>query len=129
MSALFEPNPILLAFLALKTTFYLPAVLLLALLRVTLARGPARVAAGLALLVAGLGIAARFGPPLLGLSGGALAQAAYGLANAASGMGMVLAATALLALSGLLPGRRWLVIDAAHGLLVAALFLLWWLAQ
>ena len=36
MSTLFEPSPILLAFLALKTTFYLPALLILALLRTLL---------------------------------------------------------------------------------------------
>jgi hypothetical protein len=129
MSPLFAPSPMLLAFLLLKTTLYLPAVAVLALIRVLGARGAARGLAGLALGIAALGIAARFGPPLMGLSGGALAQAAYIVANAGGGMVIALTASVPLALSGMVPGRRWWGIDAAHGLLLAGLFLLWWLAQ
>jgi hypothetical protein len=129
MNALFEPNPILLAFLALKTTIYLPALLVLALLRAMIAKGPARIFAIIAIAVAVLGIAARFALPLLGLSGGTLSQIAYSIANAGGGMVIALAASAPLALSAVLPGRRWLFLDALHGLLVSALFLLWMLAQ
>lgn len=129
MSPLFAPSPMLLAFLMLKTTLYLPSVAVLALVRVLTATGASRALAALALLVAGLGIAARFLPPLLGLSGGTLAQVAYSLANAGGGMVIALAASAPLALSGMVAGRRWWGIDALHGLLVAGLFLLWWLAQ
>ena len=129
MNALFEPNPILLAFLALKTTIYLPALLFLACLRALIAKGPARIFAIITVAVAGLGITARFGPPLLGLSGGTLSQFAYGIANAGGGMVIALAASVPLAVSAVLPGRRWPLLDALHGLLVSALFLLWMLAQ
>jgi hypothetical protein len=129
MNSLFEPNPILLVFLALKTTIYLPALLVLALLRALVAKGPARIFAIIAIAVAVLGITARFAPPLLGLSGGALSQIAYSIANAGGGMVIALAASVPLALSAVLPGRRWFFLDALHGLLVSALFLLWMLAQ
>jgi hypothetical protein len=129
MSNLFEPSPVLLAYLALKTTIYLPVIALLALLRGVLASGPSRLLAAVALLVALVGMAARFAPPLLGLSGGALAQAAFALANAGGGMVIALAATVPLALSGVVAGRRWWGIDAVHGLLLAALVGLWWLAR
>jgi hypothetical protein len=129
MSTLFEPSPILLAFLALKTTIYLPALLMLALLRGIIGAGPARGLALVAVAVAAIGIAARFAPPLMGLTGGPLAQAAYSVANAGGGMVILLAASLPLALSGVVPVRRWPVIDAVHGLLIAALFVLWWLTQ
>ena len=121
MSTLFEPSPILLAFLALKTTFYLPALLLLALLRALVASGPAQTMALLALLVALAGIAARFTPPLLGLTGGTAAQAAYALANAAGGMALPLLASALMLASGVVTGARWRRIDLLHRLLLTGL--------
>ena len=125
MSTLFEPSPILLAFLALKTTFYLPALLLLALLRALVASGPAQTMALLALLVALAGIAARFTPPLLGLTGGTAAQAAYALANAAGGMALPLLASALMLASGVVTGARWRRIDLLHLLLLTGLCGLW----
>ena len=129
MNALFEPSPILLAFIALKTTLYLPVVLLLALLRSVMAHGPSRLLALAAVVIAALGIAARFAPPLLGLTGGTVAQIAYDIANAGGGMIIATLASVPLALSAVVPGRRWIVLDALHGLLIAALFVLWWLAQ
>lgn len=129
MNAFFEPNPILLTYLALKTTFYLPVVLLLAVLRALIAKGPARAFALLAIVIALAGIIARFGPPMLGLSGGSVAQFAYTLVNTGGGMAMALAASVPLAISAFAPGRRWPVLDALHGLLVSALFVLWLLAQ
>lgn len=125
MSTLFEPSPILLAFLALKTTFYLPALLILALLRLLAASGAARLAALMAVLVALAGMAARFAPPLLGLTGGPAAQAAYALANAAGGMALPLLASALLLASGGLAGTRWRWIDLLHLLLLTGLCGLW----
>lgn len=129
MNAFFEPNPILLTYLALKTTFYLPVVLLLAVLRAIIATGPARIFALLTIVIALAGIIARFGPPMLGLSGGSVAQFAYAVANAGGGMAMALAASVPLAISAFAIGRRWPVLDALHGLLVSALFLLWLLSQ
>ena len=129
MNAIFEPNPILLTYLALRTTLYLPAVLVLAALRALVSAGPSRRLALIAIVIAVLGIAARFVPPLTGISGGTLAVAAYNIANAGGGMASALVASLPLALSAVVPGRRWLVLDALHGLLVSALFLLWLLAQ
>lgn len=129
MTALFEPSPILLAFIALKTTLYLPAVLLLAVLRSVVGSGPSRLLALAAMIIALVGIAARVAPPLLGLTGGSVAQLSYGIANAGGGMVIAMLATIPLALSGVVPGRRWTLIDALHGLLIAALFVMWWLAQ
>lgn len=129
MSTLFEPSPILLAFLALKTTLYLPSLMLLALLRSLAATGPARIMALLALLIAAAGLAARLVPPLIGLDGGTVAQAAYGFADAGGGMAVPLAGSAALAGSGLMRGRTWWGLDLLHGLLLGGLILLWWLAQ
>ena len=129
MSALFEPSPILLAFIAFKASIYLPVVLLLALLRGVVAGGPSRLWALLAVVVAALGIAARFAPPLLGFTGGSVAQIAYGIVNAGGGMAILLAASASLILSGSTQGWRWRWIDALHGVLMAALAVLWYLAQ
>lgn len=129
MSPIFAPSPVLLAFVLFKTTLYLPAVAVLALIRVLTATGASRGLAALALLVALLGIAARFLPPFLGLSGGAPMQAASWIVHAGGGMVIALAASVPLALSGMVAGRRWWGIDAMHGLLVAGLFLLWWLTQ
>lgn len=129
MNAFFEPSPLLLAFIAMKASIYLPVVLLLALLRSVLGRGPSRLWALLAVGIAALGIAARFAPPLLGMTGGRVAQIAYDIVNAGGGMAILLAASAPLILSGAVPGRRWWGIDALHGALIAALVVLWYLAQ
>jgi hypothetical protein len=129
MNALFEPSPVLLAFIALKASIYLPVLLLLALLRSVLGRGPSRLWALMAVGIAVLGIAARFAPPLLGFTGGSVAQIAYAIVNAGGGMAILLAASAPLILSGVVAGRRWRGIDALHATLIAALIVLWYLAQ
>lgn len=129
MTPFFEPNPILLAFVLLKTSVYLPVVLALALVRAAVSRGASRNWALLAVVIAVAGIAARFGPALLGLTGGALAQASFAFANAGGGMVVALLASVPLAVSAIMPERRWLVLDGLHGLLVSALFVLWLLAQ
>ncbi|MDP5366733.1 MAG: hypothetical protein NWT12_10620 [Paracoccaceae bacterium] len=129
MSTLFEPSPVLLAFIAFKASVYLPVVLLLALLRSVLGRGPSRLWAIAAAVIAALGIAARFAPPLLGLTGGRVAQIAHDIVNAGGGMVILLAASAPLILSRSVPGWRWRGIDALHGVLMAALAVLWYLAQ
>lgn len=129
MSTFLQPDPLLLAFLLLKTTLYLPVLAVLAGLRLAVAQGPARWAAGLALLLAAVGLALRFGPPLLGLTGGPVAQAAYAVNAALDGMAVPMLASAPLVLSAALAGSRWRGIDAAHGALIAALFILWGLAR
>lgn len=129
MTPIFEPNPLLLAFLLLKTSLYLPAIAVLGVLRAIGSSEQARAWGILAVVVALLGLAARFGPSLLGLSGGPVAQTAYAMSAMGGGMVMALAGSVPLAVSALMPGRRWLWVDALHILLVSALFVLWLLAQ
>lgn len=129
MTPLFEPSPFLLAFLLLKTSVYLPVIAVLGALRALGSSEQARAWGILAIVIATAGLAARFGPGLLGLTGGTTAQAAYAVANAGGGMVMALAASVPLAVSAVMPGRRWLWVDGLHILLISALFVLWLLAQ
>lgn len=129
MTPIFEPSPLLLAFLLLKTSLYLPAIVVLGGLRALGSSEQARAWGILAVVVAVLGLAARFGPGLLGFAGGPVAQAASAMTAAGDGMAMAMAGSVPLAVSALMPGRRWLWVDALHILLISALFVLWLLAQ
>lgn len=123
---MFEPSPILIGFLLLKSYLYLPAILLLALLRVGAGRGGwVRAAAAVAAAVALIGLAARFGPPLLGLYSGPAHMAAFQVTALGGGMGMPLLASACLGVSAALRGARWRGIDAVHGVLLLAVVGLW----
>ncbi|MDR9485437.1 MAG: hypothetical protein RI566_09715 [Sediminimonas sp.] len=125
-----EPSPIFVGFLLLKSYFYLPAILLLALLRVGGGRGIwVRIAAGIAAAVALIGLAVRFGPPLLGLYSGPVHMAAVQVTALGGGMGMPLLASAGLALSALPRLARWRGIDAVHAVVLLVLLGLWALAR
>ncbi len=125
-----EPSPVLIAFLLLKSYFYLPAILLLALLRAGVGHGGwVRMAAGLAAAVAIVGMAARFGPSVFGLYSGGIYMAAFEVSNLGGGMGMPLLASACLGLAAVLPGARWRVLDVLHAVLLAALIGAWALAR
>ena len=52
-------------------------------------------------------------------------RAAWAAVNAVQGIALPLAASVPLALSALVPGWRWRLIDLAHALLIAALVILW----
>ncbi len=121
----FEPNYTVLTFLALKQFAYLPAVFLLAALRVLVAGGPSRLWAAGAALVASAGLFALFGPALLGLWSGPVHAASSAAARAGGGVWMLLAASAPLGASGFARGWRWRWIDWVHALLILALLLLW----
>lgn len=125
MDSFLQPPPEVVAFLALKKFVYLEVVVLLALMRSLAARGAARWTALLALVIAAVGIAAQFGPAVTGLYSGPVYRASATAVNAGTGLALPLAASAALALSAVVPGRRWWGIDAVHALLVAALLVLW----
>ena len=127
---MFEPSPVLLAFLVLKSYLYLLGILVLASLRLGAGRGTwVRVLAGLAAGVAITGLAARFGPPLAGLYAGSVPMVADRVAALGGGMALPLLASAGLALSALPRPARWRGIDIAHAVLFAALAILWAVAR
>ena len=129
MQSLFQPPPEVLAFLFLKKFLYLELILFLALIRMVVARRGARFFAFLAFLAAFAGIAAIFGPALMNIYSGPIFIYSAQLSNAVQGLAMPLAASVLFALSALMPGRRWAVLDGVHVLLFASLATLWWLTQ
>jgi len=127
---MFEPSPLLIGLLLLKSYLYLPAILLLALARVGIGNGIwVRAAAGLAVAVALAGLAARFGPPVLGVYTGPAYTLASQLSALGNGMGMPLLASTCLGLSAALRGARWRAIDMVHAGLLLTLLGLWALAQ
>lgn len=125
MSSFFQPDPVILAFIAFKQTFFLPVILLLALIRSLAARGPARRLALLSLLIAAAGIAVQVLPALLNAFDNPLTVFGSQWRNAGGGMVALLTASAPLLASAVVPGRRWWGIDALHLLLLAALAGLW----
>ncbi len=129
---LFEPSPLLIALIVLKSFVYLEVLALLALLRGLFARGPARLAALLSLVLAGCGIYANFAPTLAasyGLSDVPLLPSVSRLLAWQQGLPALLLASAPLALSAALPGRRFRTIDILHMLLIAGLVGLWLAAR
>lgn len=125
MESLLRPPPEVLAFLTLKKFLYLEILLILALMRSFAARDAARWAALGSVLLVLLGLTVQFGPSVTGASGGRLYQASFTVVNAVQGIALPIAASIPLALSAILPGRRWWGIDAAHLVLIAALMVLW----
>jgi hypothetical protein len=130
IASFFEPSPTLLAFLMIKTFFYVEFIGALALLRSNIAKGPARLAAFTALLIALVGVAAKYLPALEGFSdseAGRFASAIVhqGVINPSSGMALPFAVSAFMALSFFLRGRRWWALDAIHFIAASAFFGLW----
>ncbi len=121
---MFEPTPILLAFLLFKRFVFLELVGALALVRVLRARGPARLVAGAALILAVLACAVLLAP-VAGQPQGALYASAARLMNMGGGMLPLLVPSLLLAISAYLPGRDLRGIDIAHILLLCVLAGLW----
>ena len=125
MPSFLQPDPVILAFIAVKQGIFLVLLLPLALARSLVARGPARAAALSALLLILVGLAARYLPEVLGVYEGAL----FGLAGAWrsfwAGMGMNIAPILMLLSSGFLAGTRWRGLDIAHFALIVLLADLW----
>jgi hypothetical protein len=121
--------PSLLALLALKSLVWMPFVLVLALVRVAVARGPSRGWAVAALLVAGAGVAGQVLPGLLGLYDGVLVIGNSQWRAWGGGWASLVMASGPLLLSGIAPGSRWWGIDLVHILGGVALIGLWGYVQ
>lgn len=109
----------------IKTFFYTEIIGALGLLRGMVASGPSRMAALAAAAIGLLALAAKYIPPIAGLTGTDSGNIAAQIVHMADGMALPLAATCALALSAFLKGRRWWVIDALHVGLAAVFFGLW----
>lgn len=122
-----QPDPALLALVALKGGVFLALVAALALIRVIAGRrgGPSRWLALVALLAALAGLAALFGPALSGTMTGPAARLAFDYRLAWGGFAPLIAASLPLVLSAVLPGRRWWGIDVAHAALIGVVAVLW----
>ena len=125
----FQPDPLLLYFIFLREFLYLPALAGLALLRGVSARGAARLAGLLALVLAVLGAAAQLGPSIIGMQGGTLVRAGIAAGDLGGGMVLPLLASAPMLASAVLPGVRWRWIDVLHGLLLGTLLVFWVMAR
>ena len=125
MQDFLTPDPMVLAVFTLRKFGYLAFVALLALIRVGVGRGWARLPAVLALMLALAGLAAVLVLPALNVFSGPLYRAGALLQHGAGGFATPLAASALLALSGLVPGRRWPWIDLTHAAGFAGFAVMW----
>ena len=126
MQSFLEPSYAVLGFLVLKKFLYLPLLLLLALGRLIAGQGLARTLAGLTIILALCGIAALFAPAILDLRDGPVMRVSFAIINAGAGMTMLLAASAPLVVSAIVPQSRWRWIDWGHGALLISLVALWW---
>lgn len=121
---LFEPSPVLLAFIFVQRFVYFEVLGLLALLRVIIGLGAARVPAGLTLLVCITAIFTTFAPAL-NLQGTPFYPDVARLLALGGGMVLPLLTSVLFAVSLLIPTRRWRWIDIAHLIGVVAFLGLW----
>lgn len=125
MSFFPEPDPVVLGFLTYRRLIFPLVLALLALVRALSARGPSRLVAAVAFLIAFCAVATQLAP-LAGLAQGPVyARAAQALALY-GGLTVPLVASGFMLASGFLPGVRWRVIDVLSGLAIAALLGLWW---
>lgn len=125
MQDFLQPSMPVLAFLLLKKFLYLEIIAALALARVFFARRPARWFAVLSFVIAMSGVVATFGPPFMNVWSGPFYTYSAWLVALGGGYGVIFAASAALAVSGLLPGRRWPLVDLLHGLTFAGFAALW----
>ncbi|SDF03904.1 hypothetical protein SAMN04488105_111163 [Salipiger thiooxidans] len=121
---MFEPTPVLLAFLIFKRFVFLELVAALALARVIRATGPSRLAALGALFLASVGAAILLAP-MAGLDHGPVYAAGARFMAMGSGMLPLLLPSVLLALSAYVPGSRHRGIDIAHIVALWVLVGLW----
>ena len=129
-STLFEPNNTILTFLMIKTFFFIEVIGALALLRIFVAKGPSRLAALATVVIAFIGIAAKYVPPIAGISGTEVGRMAslilnQGVFKAGSGMALPVIVSLLFALSYRLQGRKWWRLDHLHLLCALGFFGLW----
>ena len=120
----FEPNYTVLAFLFIKKFVFLEIIAVLALLRLGLGPGSARITGLVALILALAGIATIFGPALGWTTGPVYAAAARGM-NHGSGMTALQIPAIVLIAGALHRTRRGVWIEALAALFTVGLFGLW----
>lgn len=113
-----------------KTFFYVEIIGVLALIRVFSSKSPSRIAALLAFVVALIGVAAKYVPPLAGLTGTDIGRIAshivhLGVFEAGSGMALPILVSVIFMMSWRMMGRRWWLLDAFHLLMALSFFGLW----
>jgi len=123
---LFEPSPVLLAFIFVQRFVFFEIMALLAVLRIVVGRGSARIPAFATLLVCGIAVFATFAPAL-NLQTVAFYPHAARLLAMGGGTILPLITSAVFATSFLFPARRWRWIDILH-LLGATAFVGLWVA-
>ncbi|MFP7571436.1 hypothetical protein [Marivita sp. S2033] len=121
---LFDPSPLLLSFIFIQRFVFFEVLGLLALLRLIVGQGPARIPAALALCLCLAAILTSFAPAL-NLQSSPLYPMAARLLASGGGTIMPLVASAVFATSLLIPSRRWRWIDSAHAVGVIAFLGLW----
>lgn len=120
----FEPSPVLLAFIFVQRFVFFEVLGLMALLRLIVGRGIARIPALFTMLICAVAIFATFAPALNLQSMPLYADVARVMASG-GGVVLPLVASAVFALSLLLPQRRWRWIDLVHGVGMLAFLGLW----
>ncbi|MBO6884049.1 MAG: hypothetical protein JJ869_10775 [Marivita sp.] len=120
----FEPSPILLAFIFVQRFVFFEVLGLIALLRLIVGRGIARVPALLTLLISLAAIFATFAP-VLNLQSLPLYADIARLMASGGGMVLPLVASAVFATSLVLPQRHWRWIDPVHVVGMLAFLGLW----
>ncbi|WP_299785291.1 hypothetical protein [uncultured Marivita sp.] len=123
---MFEPSPILFAFIFVQRFVYFEVLGGLAILRLIVGRGWARVPAAITLMICLLVVAATFAPAL-GLQGHPIYRQAVPIITHQGGAAVPFVTSCVFASSFLFPDRRWRWIDWAHLVGVAG-FLAFWIA-
>ena len=120
----FEPSPVLLAFIFVQRFVFFEVLGVMALLRLIVGQGIARVPALLTLMISAAAIFATFAPALNMQSLPLYADMARLMASG-GGMVLPLVASAVFATCLLLPQRRWRWIDIVHVAGMLAFLGLW----
>ncbi|WP_417208307.1 hypothetical protein [Antarctobacter sp.] len=125
MTAMIQPDPVILFFLFAKKFLYLEVLAVLAAIRLIRGRGLSRWPALAAFVLAIGGVVTVFAPAA-GLNDGPVYAAAARTMAQQGGITALLAASALFLLSSVSPGARGRWIDGVHGGMLAGLLGLWW---
>lgn len=125
MPSFLEPDPILLAFFAIKQGIYLEGLILFAALRTLLAQDTARRCAAIALFLSAIFVASKWVPPVIGLSQGPVFLLGGWVRTSLGGMSAPLICSGLLIAAAFVRGRRYWGLDLLHGLAFAGLIGLW----
>jgi hypothetical protein len=120
----FEPSPVLMAFIFAQRFVFFEVLAVLALLRLIVGQGLARVPAVVTCGICAAAIFATFAPALNLQTLPVYAPLAR-LQSMGGGLLLPLAASAVFATSLVMPQRRWRWIDLVHGVGVFAFLGLW----